>query len=555
MNPAEHISKLNLMGLVMNIVKTVLTASAVALATCATPAMANWKVVETEHFRYYSEADEEELLDTVKRLETFDALVRALTSNTRPSNPVKVTMFEVASMADVNATFPYPSRGVGGYYSSTIEGPFLVTFRDNLRTGRNSARRAAKRSIAWGPEVRQHEYLHHYMYQYFNANYPSWYSEGFAEYYGTMYFPEDGVVEIGHAPHFRMDAIRGGSWVDVGELLTAKSYADIKDTSALYAQGWLLTHMAAQKPERGEQLQKYLAAVSTGTDYETAATQAFGDLDALNKELRDHRKNIQAMRLSLKPMDFGDIEVRELSDLESRLMRYEIRKNSGFEVSDLPLTLTAIREMREEDPNNIMGLRIQAELEVMAGEYDNALATTEKLLAIDPGNIQALTERGRAMVGKLGSDASADDWAKARESLQDAVAASSAAVEPRVALFRSYLDQGVQPSLEAQNRLVEAFTLLPQNDEIRYLLARDFEQRGYVEDAIAVIKPAAFGAFDGDEKEKKKRKRYLEKYAEQYTNINSYEDAADMLKRLEAKRDGKWDEASQSIIDDTATDS
>lgn len=532
----------------MNIFKYVLTASVAAAATYASPALANWKVAETEHFRYYSEADADELRETVMRLETFDTLVRALTNNTRPSNPVKVTMFEVANMADVNATFPYPSRGVGGYYSSTVEGPFLVTFRDNLRTGRNSARKAAKRSIAWGPEVRQHEYLHHYMYQYFNANYPSWYSEGFAEYYGTMYFPEDGVVEIGHAPHFRMDAIRGGSWVDVAELLTAKSYADIKDISALYAQGWLLTHMAAQKPERGKQLQEYLAAVSTGTDYETAATQAFGDLDALDKELREHRKDIQAMRLSLKPMDFGDIEVRELTDLESRLMRYEIRKNSGFEVSDLPLTLSAIREMRQEDPDNVMGLRIQAELEVMAGEYDNALMTTEKLLAIDNGNIQGLTERGRALIGKLDSNASAADWAEARAPLQEAIAASEVAIEPRVALFRSYLDQGIQPSLEAQNRLVEAFNLLPQNDEVRYLLARDFEQRGYVEDAIAVIKPAAFGAFDGDEKEKKKRKRYLEKYAEQYTNINSYEDAADMLDRLEAKRDGKWDEATQSIV-------
>lgn len=527
--------------------KAVFYGAFAALGSLTSPAMAEWRVAETQHFTYYSEAPDDELRETVTELESFDKLVRALTGNTRPASPIKVTMFEVADMDAVNATFPYPSRGVGGYYSNTLEGPFLVTFRNVLKTGRHSARLGAKQSYAWGPEVRQHEYLHHYMYQYFNANYPSWYTEGFAEYYGTIAFPEPNVVEIGHAPYFRMDAIRNGSWINVKDLLTAKSYADVKDVSALYAQGWLLTHFAAQNPVRGKQLQAYLNAVATGTDYAEAAQQAFGDLSKLDQELRAHRKDINAMRLALKPLDIGAITIRDLSPLESDLMRYRIRLYSGFEYSDLPLIIQTVGKMREADPANAMGLEIQAQLENLAGKHAEALESAKALLTGHPDNIIGLTEKGKAMVGLLDTSASVQQWADARAPLEQAAVKSATAIEPRVALYQSYANRGLAPA-EAQNRLVEAFNLLPQNDEIRYLVARDFEMRGMIEDAILIIKPAAFGTFDGDEGEKRKRARLMEKYSERFTNINNYESAGDMLMRLEAKRDGTWDEATQTII-------
>ncbi|MCT2560132.1 DUF1570 domain-containing protein [Tsuneonella sp. YG55] len=517
-------------------------------AVIATPAHANWRVAETEHFIYYSEAPADELVETVSRMETFDTLVRALTGNTRPASPVKVTMFEVADMDEVNATFPYPMQGVGGYYNSTADGPFLVTFRNVLRAGRNSAKKASRQSYDWGPEVRQHEYLHHYMYQYFNANYPSWYSEGFAEYYGTMAFPETNVVEIGHAPYFRIDTIRGNSWLPTRKLLTAKSYSDVgDDIGQLYAQGWLLTHLGAQNKERGAQLQRYLKAVATGVPYEKAATDSFGDLDALDKELRQHKSNIQAMRLSLKPMDFGEIPVRELNDMESQLMRYRIRLYSGYPVSALPKIISAVADIRKAAPENVMGLEIQSQLENLAGRHAAALETAEHLLRVDPNNVIGLTEKGEALVGQLARGASEDQLTAAREPLHRAIALSAVATAPRVALFKSFLQQGALPSLVAQNHMVEAFQLLPQNEEIRYLLARDFENRGLVDDAIAIIEPAAYGAFDGDEKEKKRRGKLVATYAEKYTNIDNYETPRDMLDRLEAKKDGRFDEKTGAI--------
>ena len=169
----------------------------VSVFAFAAPAHAAWRVAETEHFRIYSEATPEELSATVTRLEKFDKIVRAMTGNSKPSSPVKVTMFQVRDMLAVAQTIPYPTRGIGGYYTTSFKGPHLITMRQDLRES-GATRGRASQSIRWGPEVTQHEYLHHYMYQYFPANYPAWYSEGFAEYYGTMAFGENNSVEIGH---------------------------------------------------------------------------------------------------------------------------------------------------------------------------------------------------------------------------------------------------------------------------------------------------------------------------------------------------------------------
>ena len=56
----------------------------------------------------------------------------------------------------------------------------------------------------------------------------------------------------------------------------------------------------------------------------------------------------------------------------------------------------------------------------------------------------------------------------------------------------SYVAQGVTPPSGAQNALYTAMELAPSNSELRYKLARDFEQRNMIREAIAIIRPDAF---------------------------------------------------------------
>jgi hypothetical protein len=91
------------------------------------------------------------------------------------------------------------------------------------------------------------------------------------------------------------------------------------------------------------------------------------------------------------------------------------------------------------------------------------------------------------------------------------------------------------PPAGAQNALYRAFELVPQDDDLRYQLALDFEKRGMITDAIATIKPAAFALRSEDESAKEKRRR--EKLEEKYRGVGQKkrETAIEMLTRLEKK--------------------
>ena len=500
----------------------------------AVPAHAAWRVAETEHFKIFSEAPAEELSATVTKLEKFDKIVRAMTANSKPSSPLKVTMYQVRDMLAVAQTMPYPTNGVGGYYTTSFKGPHLVTMRQDLRDS-GATRGRVEKSIRWGPEVTQHEYLHHYMYQYFPANYPTWYSEGFAEYYGTMAFGENNSVEIGHAPFFRMDVIKS-SWLKAKDLLAAKSYADVDNVGALYAEGWLLTHYGAQNKERGKQLADYLNKVARGMPYPEAAKAAFGDLDLLDKELKTHAKNLTATQFSLKPIDIGPIAMRELSRLENAMMRYEVGLRSGYRRDDMPRISDNVRAARAGALDDPYGLAVQAEIDLLADNPKAALVSADRLVKLKPDDPRGLLAKGRAELALLGKSAGGPQGDAARLLIARAAKAEPANPEPLVAHYRSYADAGVLPPPPAQNALMTALKLLPQNEEIRYMAAADFEKRGMIDEAIVVISPAAYGSFDGDEGELKKREKETLKAAAMYTGIAAHETAKKMLDRLNAAK-------------------
>src|SRR3546814_6948472 len=57
-----------------------------------------------------------------------------------------------------------------------------------------------------------------------------------------------------------------------------------------YTFGWLLSHYLNFAPERKGQLLTYLKALNSGEDSLTAAKRVFGDLDALQREVRRYKR-------------------------------------------------------------------------------------------------------------------------------------------------------------------------------------------------------------------------------------------------------------------------
>jgi hypothetical protein len=78
--------------------------------------------------------------------------------------------------------------------------------------------------------------------------------------------------------------------------------------------------------------------------------------------------------------------------------------------------------------------------------------------------------------------------------------------------------------------------LAPSDDELRYLLARDFERRNMIPEAIAIIRPVAYQVPDRSrDSESERRQREEREVRNRAAGQERHESAREMLVRLEAR--------------------
>jgi tetratricopeptide (TPR) repeat protein len=505
---------------------------ALALALTATAAQAEWKEASSTHFVVYGEGGDETVRDSAEKLEKFYHVLGVLTGlkDVPAARKVKVYLFRTTE--EVQDTLPVPAGGVAGYYSTTIRGPFAVMPR--MKTGGEFGLKAQ--------QVLFHELTHHFMFQYFPVAYPTWYQEGFADFTGTIDIQKNDVVSLGGIVENRFLVLRNRNWLPLDKLLTAQSYFDVgENVLSLYSEGWLLVHYLKMHPGREGQLEKYLNGIASGMSYKDAMNAAFGPgAKQLDEELRaySHLTKYPALDLPFKKMDTGPIAVRSLSPAEDALIRYDISISSGILKTKVARFAQDVKAAAERFPNDPYALKIETEALRLAGDTAGATAAADRWLAVRPGDALAMMEKGALQVDALAAAHSRDaaSWNAARQLILEAN--RKAPREPQImeAYYDSFAKAGELPPAGAQNALFKALELLPKDNELRYRVALDFERRGMIEEAIAVIKPTAFEAHNPDQDDPKKREE-REKLEERYRRAGTekHENARQMLTRLEQK--------------------
>jgi tetratricopeptide (TPR) repeat protein len=512
----------------------VLIAALIGMAPAA--ARAEWKEATSTHFQVYSEGSEAQLREFASKLEKYNYVLRLYHKVTAPPSPIKLKVYLLPSIPAVGKMAG--SDGVAGYYVPDARGLMMVGTRTGA-SNRSSDIRTVKHDVEFDSEsILLHEYAHHFMYQYFPATYPTWYSEGFAEFWGATRFLPDNVVEVGRPVNYRFGSFFSNRWLPVAKLLTAQSYRDVPEIDLLYAEGWLLVRLAFEKAERSRQLHAYLAAINGGATYEEAMNRSFGDVRTLNSELHEYAgaSRFNVLRLPFKPIPVGDIAVRAVTPAEDALMAYAIRLGQGIrqrDAADFAARLRGVAARFADDPH---ALNLLAEAERLAGNREAAAAALDRLLAVAPNDSRGLMQKGVLELAGLKAAASTDAkaWAQARTYLERA--GKIAPKDPLIlqAFHESYRSQGVLPPDSAQNALYSAMELAPSDDELRYQVAADFEQRDMIEEALAIIRPLAFTL---PPKESDKQKREREKLEDKYRQAgrDKRETARDMFLRLQKK--------------------
>lgn len=465
--------------------------AAVALLIAPAAALAEWQVAETQHFIIYSERSRPDLEKLAERLESYDKLMRMATSIPEDRDPVKVRIYELEDLGDIQKA-ANTDAGIGGFYDSNILGPFLVTPRKT--TG------AIKE---FTPEiVLHHEYAHHFMLQYFPAVYPGWYTEGFAELIGSSKQLEDGRIGYGMPAKGRGNEI-AAYWVPLQELLVKGRARDL-DT---YGQGWALTHFFTFNKERSKQLRQYLQLLSNGKPL-TEAAQAFGNLDALNREARRY---VTDSVFEYKPVkvEIARPAVRKFravtaaeADLVPQLAAYGDEDLSLIEKAGWrerarrfrERTLNSIREKVARHPGDAFGLYFLAEAENAAGNYDRAEAAADRALAVQPNHVRAIARKSILLsrrAGKLDAEAR---LAKAAEARRLAVKANRLDLDdplPLLAFYESYRLSGQKPTPQAILGLEQAVATYPLDMTFRQVLVDQMAADGRYVEAIALLQRIA----------------------------------------------------------------
>ena len=464
----------------------------VSLLGLATPAEATWREARSAHFIVYSEDKPQALKEFATELERFDAAMRVLRGlpQTTDSPNNRLTIFQVSSIAAVQKILGMTGSNIAGVYNGHAGNSIAFVPR---RTGGG-----------WSIDAQTvllHEYAHHFMYRNYPAAFPVWFSEGYAEFNSTARFVADGAVDLGLPAQHRAGGLFYLNPLPVTTLMEADTRRLSDDArEVLYGRGWLLTHYLSFAKEREGQLARYLLAINQGKSSMDAATQTFGDLRQLDRELDRYKQGRMAyLRVPASKIAIAPVEIRDLSEGASAIMPVMMRSRRGVDEEAAKEVVQDARRLAAPYPDDPFVQLALAEAEIDAGHLAEADQAADRVLKAEPGNVRALVFKGRVAVARLkeAKSPSAEDWKQVRRWFVRANRAEPGAPDPLIEFYQSFPAEGVKPTPNAVEGLRASAALAPEDQEVRLMLGHQYLEDGKAAEARAALAPAAYSPHGG----------------------------------------------------------
>ena len=442
---------------------------ALLVLTFAAPAQAEWWEAKTGQFIVYSQSSAEDTRAYAEKLERFDLALRSLQgigADEQMSDSRRLTVYRFGDIDDIGTLAG--AQGVAGFYIPRASGP-VAFVPAKERMGRTSL---YKRNPLDAETVFFHEYGHHFMFRHFTAAYPSWYVEAFAEVNSTIELRDDGSFELGSPPQSRADALLGGLNYSIKRMLLSSSKPDFSDVIGRYTYGWLLMHYLTFDPSRKGQLQTYLKLINSGTDAPTAAGQAFGDLDALERDVSRYKSKNRYPGAVVRPGNFRkpQVAMRKLGPDEEAIMRTHIRSQRGVNKKTAKDVAADARAIAARYPRSLPVQLALAEAEFDAERLDEAERAADAALAIDPNSVKAMLYKGQVHLKR--GKANPAFFASARTWIGKANRADLGHPSPLMFYYLTFDRAGVAAPADAVRGLERAYELAPYDSELRVLVAR-----------------------------------------------------------------------------------
>lgn len=456
-----------------------------------TAADAAWQKASSKHFIVFADDTPEHLKSFTDTLERYDGAIRALRGvpDNKTSDADRVRVYMLSDVGEIRRLRDNGSN-VAGFYVSRPGGSFAFVPRYTQASTTDGFNMQT---------VLLHEYTHHFMYlNWPNGVFPSWFTEGFAEFHDTASVRPDGSVQIGRAPPFRARNMIDDGTMPAARLLgLMPGKLTAEQTFAFYARAWVLMHMLTFDKKRQGQLGAYINALNSGQHLEEAS-HVFGDLHALDADMDRYIRKGSGTLITIPAAEInvGPIELSQLSAGEAAVMPALIRSKAGVTAKTVQEVVQLARQLASPYPNDPGAQNELAEAEFDAGNLDQADSAADRALAADPKSMHALIYKGNVAVARLTktSDHDPAHWQAARRWFVSANRVDPDNAEPLVLFYNSFKLGSQKPTVNAEDGLINAYHLAPYDTDLRLNAAAIMLRRGQKDGARMALVPLAYAA-------------------------------------------------------------
>jgi tetratricopeptide (TPR) repeat protein len=337
----------------------------------------NWIEVRSAHFTVLSDSGEKQARKVADQFERMREVFHKEFPDSRIDAASPIIVITAKDAKEMQALEPeaYLVKG-----SLKLAGLFLPTPDKNYVLLRLDAEGEHPYAAVY------HEYTHFVMRK-GQEWLPLWLNEGLAQFYENTDIREK-QVWVGEPSDVSLMVLQQNKLLPLETLFTVdyKSpyYHEENKGSIFYAESWALTHYLKIKDEREKttHLTKYVELVSNKVDAVTAATQAFGDLKALEKTLSQYisqSKFYAGILPGATEVNDSAMQVQAVTATESEAIRADFLAYNQRTKDSLAL----LNQVLKDDPNNVTAHETMGYLAFREGKLDEAEKWYEQAVNMD----------------------------------------------------------------------------------------------------------------------------------------------------------------------------
>ena len=418
----------------------------------------SWLEVRTPSFTIVTNSTEKDGRRTAQQFEQMRSVLRRVFPAADLDTPTPIMVMAVSDKRNLQALEPteYLAKGqisIAGLFLASAERNYVLLWLAG--SGRHP----------YAPIY--HEYTH-FVTSRTGQWMPLWLTEGLAQYYENTEIL-DNEVRLGEGIPGTLELLQHNALLPLPTLFSVDHhspyYHEEDKASVFYAESWVLTHYLKTKDakENTHLIDDYLALLRGNVDPVAAATQAFGDLDQLQTELRKYIVSDDHAYLPIDGstgVDESSFMVRALSQVEADTMRADFLAHDHREADARKL----LESILHDDPANVLALQTMGFAAFEQHNFDEARRWCEQAIKADGQSFFAQYCFGVATLQKGMTDAAAQ--ASIESSLRTVIRLNPSFALGYDALGMSYALRGKRLD-EAYQLLQTAVQLDPGTVEIR----------------------------------------------------------------------------------------